>query len=779
MKYFEIFSEPGYHSAFLTTFSFSASAFEDIALSRLRSAGCRNIHVVADEGMLNDEFAQFGIPRHAGTYYHLVKEKRAGAFHPKIMLQLGRERARLIVTSANLTSTGLAGNLELVNIVECAGKDNPAAPLILAALKYMSNCVTHPNAWFSEGLRRATARTPWLLGLSPEDQYVDPTFGLTGLLHDQSTQSVADQFTDLVSPDEIHRLTVVSPFWDDELAALKQLQQGFGAPPVRVVVERERGLFPRDAASRVDNLSIHDLTPLQANRRLHAKLFIAEGKFFDHVLAGSMNCSVAALMHINGKSRNAEVGLYRRVAAGTAVEAMGLSSCFETQISLSELPPFQDQSETTAESKIFIDGGSLSKLGTKLAWSPPQGCSPLDCRLALVGTDGQVIFEGIALKPTTTSIWTCDLAEERITRCYGIIHFPDGSQSAPIVICDLDAIQVASREVHRGKKAQLLSSLEDINDEDLDILEILIELQQLSDTETEGAALVRRLQQRAPSPEPEKPPAKLSYQQFIEGRDKDRGRNTNGVGKFQAETHLSDVRSALNRILGILAPFNTNLAGLEEGSTEDLSPTEPQEEDPLNEYPSEDRQFGRPQPLVRNRHAARERTAGDLVSAVKRFTDQMSERRQHPVTSTELVHLRALLQIVLAHSIPRGEKPDAKRVLPAYESSSENWSRLVAKLVQSIFVRGDDPFASLELTADQDQVPDVVLECWAAIAVSISLALSVTRHERSAGPIKGPLERFQVITTSRIKSEIFEDADAHRTYLRFFEKFEERFAHLK
>ncbi len=779
MKYFETFSEPGFHSAFLTTFSFSSSAFEDIALSRLRSVGCRNIVVVADENMLNEEFSQFGIARLAGKYYHLVKEKREGAFHPKIMLQLGRDRARLIITSANLTATGLAGNLELVSVVECSGNEDPSAPLMLAALKYFSTCVTSPDAWFHEGLHRATARTPWLSTDLPQDQYVDSTHGLTALLHDQSPLSMIDQFTDLVSSDLVHRFTVVSPFWDEALVALKRLKQGLGDPLVRVLVERERGLFPRDAAHDVKDLSIHDLTPLQANRRLHAKLFIAEGQMYDHVLAGSMNCSVAALMHINGKSRNAEVGLYRRVPAGMAVEAMGFSACFETQLNASELPPLQEQPEATIPTKVVVDGGSLTKRGTQLAWTPPQTCSPAECCLSLIGTDGNVAREEIVFQATTDSTWITDLGEEKMPRCYGIVQFPDGSQSAPIIICDLDAIQVASREVHRGRKAQLLSALEEAIDEDLHILEILIELQQLSDASTEGEAMLRRLKQRASSAEPEQPPAKLSYRQFIEGRDKSRGRDAKGVGKFQAETHLSDVRSALNRIIGIVAPFSTDLGQLEDKVEADLSPTEPTNEDPANPDPIEHRQSVTPQIVARNRRAERERTADELVSAVRRFTDQMNEGRQQPITFTELVHLRALLQIVLAHSIPRGEKPDGKRVLPAYESSSENWSRLVAKLIQSLFVRGADPFASLELPADQDQVPEAILECWAAIAASISLALSVTRHERSAGPIRTPLERFQVITAARIKSEIFEDADAHRTYAQFLEKFETRFAYLK
>ncbi|MFA7587059.1 MAG: hypothetical protein WCY11_12855 [Novosphingobium sp.] len=67
MKYYDVFAESGHHSAFLTTFAFSAQAFEDIVLPKLRGAGCRNIAILADRSMLNLNLAEFGAPRYAGA----------------------------------------------------------------------------------------------------------------------------------------------------------------------------------------------------------------------------------------------------------------------------------------------------------------------------------------------------------------------------------------------------------------------------------------------------------------------------------------------------------------------------------------------------------------------------------------------------------------------------------------------------------------------------------------------------------------------------------------
>ena len=47
------------------------------------------------------------------------REGAAGVFHPKLVVQLGRNGGRIIVSSANMTATGLAGNLELAGEFTC------------------------------------------------------------------------------------------------------------------------------------------------------------------------------------------------------------------------------------------------------------------------------------------------------------------------------------------------------------------------------------------------------------------------------------------------------------------------------------------------------------------------------------------------------------------------------------------------------------------------------------------------------------------------------------
>jgi hypothetical protein len=120
MKLYDLYSDKGFHTSVATSFGLDFDAYETIVLPRLKGAGCRNNIVVADSRMLTYALSDVSrLPALAGTAYTVTGAAADGVFHPKIFLQLGRRRGRLIVSSANLTTPGLAGNLEIAGVVEC------------------------------------------------------------------------------------------------------------------------------------------------------------------------------------------------------------------------------------------------------------------------------------------------------------------------------------------------------------------------------------------------------------------------------------------------------------------------------------------------------------------------------------------------------------------------------------------------------------------------------------------------------------------------------------
>lgn len=112
MKLYEYYGKSGFHTCIVTTFGLDFDAYENVIFSRARGAGCHNNLLIADGRMLSLALdGNSSLPRHAGRLYSVTGAAAKGVFHPKVTLQLGRSGGRLIVSSANVTSAGLAGNL--------------------------------------------------------------------------------------------------------------------------------------------------------------------------------------------------------------------------------------------------------------------------------------------------------------------------------------------------------------------------------------------------------------------------------------------------------------------------------------------------------------------------------------------------------------------------------------------------------------------------------------------------------------------------------------------
>lgn len=92
MKYYEAFGEGGFHTAFMTTYSFGTLAFEDIPFPKLRGGGCRNIVVFADRAMVNQAFADFGLRVLQARVTTSSRPKRHAPFTRKLRFSSGKTK---------------------------------------------------------------------------------------------------------------------------------------------------------------------------------------------------------------------------------------------------------------------------------------------------------------------------------------------------------------------------------------------------------------------------------------------------------------------------------------------------------------------------------------------------------------------------------------------------------------------------------------------------------------------------------------------------------------
>ena len=253
-------------------------------------------------------------------------------------------KGRLIVGSANTTAAGLAGNLELVGLVECNEEPGPEQSLIASAWAYSEGILDTENRSVAQQLSWMQARVPWLHKAAPASDTVElPDGTLAAFFATNDQLGILERFVRAISGDTIERIIVLSPYWDAELAAVNDLAQTLGPSETILLIDKDRALFPVNAFSDQLGLRLVDIGDHSEGRFVHAKLIIAQSTTADHVLFGSANCTIAALGRENYTGSNEEACLYRRVSRHSVSEALGLDELIGTSDSLQvvDIPPFK------------------------------------------------------------------------------------------------------------------------------------------------------------------------------------------------------------------------------------------------------------------------------------------------------------------------------------------------------------------------------------------------------------------------------------------------------
>lgn len=136
----------------------------------------------------------------------------AAAFHPKVALLVYEDAVRLLVGSANLTEPGYRRNREVAAALRATEKTPDAAPLILQALAGLREAL-QPQ-WNDASERVVALATERLTPFAPraaEDEQSQFVWSRPGL-------PLWRRFVDAwPAAEQIQSLTIVSPFWSEEL----------------------------------------------------------------------------------------------------------------------------------------------------------------------------------------------------------------------------------------------------------------------------------------------------------------------------------------------------------------------------------------------------------------------------------------------------------------------------------------------------------------------------------------------------------------------------------
>lgn len=734
MKLYERFGERGYHTSIITSFGVDFDAYENVVLSRLKGAGCHNNILLCDAALLTQCLTEsYSLPRYAGRLYTANGAKAAGVFHPKLFVQLGRNGGRIIISSANVTATGLAGNLELASEFACGTEDCGEQRLIAQAWAYALRHCDRAGQALDAQIAWAEARTPWLRRAVLTRESVTMEDGTTAaLLTTGEKLGIGEQFVANVGDAPVTRLVVVSPYWDEDLKALGFIAKTLSPAKTDLLIDSDAGLFPVTALKKFRGVRLFDREKFRKGRFLHAKTLIAQTRKADHVLYGSANCTLAALGTKGFAGQNEEVCIYQRFPPGTVLNSLELAELLDPSHELDpdELEQAESEDELDLVGWLKRTPGRFECSYETLIWTPPTDVDPSSATIQLLNSEGHELDcrLGPGAKRGVSRHYQITTLTER--PAFATLLHPDGTRSARAIVTLIDKIRETAKEARSKHTEKAASQLAEETEEGLwllDILDTLESAEGLQDSGGEGFSIKTPRKKAGEDYDASAQSKMLTYEEFIAGR-KPRAKDSLIATSSLGGSETSLVRGFLNRILEI---GNEDLQlGIEEerniDKAFDLGDETANAEEAMDRGESFDPEVGDKSPEEklrdeqRRKSVQRKATRGQIADAVRAFNERVSQRKSDgTLTTFDALRLRALLTIIAAAGWA-GRESDAGdtksrtslQVLPV-ENGADTWPRLMGQVLFGFFGGNDPCIRHLRLDALHEQLTDDVLECWA------------------------------------------------------------------
>lgn len=743
MRLYERFGDRGFHTSIITSFCVDFEAYEDIALPRLRGAGSHNNLLLVDDKMLREALdGGLALPRFAGRWYSASGVTAKGVFHPKIVLQIGRGEGRIIVSSANMTSSGLAGNLELAGSLECTEDASPQQQIIAQVWQYASACFKDAGQAVASQLAWAEARTPWLRRAAPATGAVTLDDGTVAAFLTPQPQGIGEQFVRHLDGEPVKRLVVFSPYWDDKLDGLKHLIARLEPAKIALLVDTAKGEFPVKALGGIKNLTVHAVQDFCKGRFFHAKGVIAETRKWDHVLYGSANCTVAALGKSNFAGTNYEACLYKRLPAGITLDALDLASLIDksTAVDAKTWAQAEAADDDLAALEVKAAPGRFECHLDILSWYPPGGVAPDGATLELLNLDRQVLDRDLTpLAGSGKGELRYRLPADVARPAFARLRYADGAVSALAIVSLVDVIRQEAREQRSRSAEQAASRLADETEAGLMILEVFDALEAAEarlNREPEPASFGNRRKKAEEKGADQF--RTLDYESFIAGRRPPEISATLFANSL-AGSELSLVRNFLNRIIG--------LGGVAEDASEDEDQLgfafnlgdDTSDPDAAMAAAGEtgidpsQRSVDEEAKLERQRMAAhRKASRAQIVQAASQFVKKIDIRKKAgALTTLDILRLRALLMITVAagHDRPSSAsdiETSSLQVLPR-EGSEDSWPRVIGRILFGVFDGGDPAIRHVQLETAGEHIAEDILECWATCFWCVQAAFAAPR----------------------------------------------------
>jgi hypothetical protein len=368
-----------YSSCIITSYTFDFMFFEERIMSILRTSNIKNINVFLDGKYLDkyhEDLDNNGFKTHKTYSINKIYEK--GVFHPKIMLLTGPKQGLLIIGSGNLTTSGLSTNDEIWGAFHLNSIDSPNATLFAAVWNYLQQYFIQTKGFNTQKLSWITQRSPWLNDIKGllNDSFISINKEVeVKFISNKKNISSYQEIIENLPPKTINKLTIISPYFDENGKILEQLKTDLKITKTVCITDSEFGLLPLNLNSQLDkSIDFYDWKDIFDIRlfdkrfnRLHAKIFHFEfDDGLEYIFIGSANATINALGSKIIKPVNAEAGiLLRRKTQKNYLQELG--------INIKRVSPINIKSFIKKKKNIIGESVSSIKYKIKIIYSEING----------------------------------------------------------------------------------------------------------------------------------------------------------------------------------------------------------------------------------------------------------------------------------------------------------------------------------------------------------------------------------------------------------------------
>ncbi len=285
----EISNSRGYSIALLTTFNFEISYFERTILSALYDKGIKNIELFVDADELEKAVSE-SIDNNLNKKYIANPIRINSAFHPKIVLLLGEEKAKLIVASANIKTSGYTLNNEIYNVFEYSKDSQENLNLINDVISFFERL--NGMSYYQD--ERIFNKINDLIYRHRRTDNNDIK------LIQNLDLSVIDQLKEIIK-EKVVSIDIAVPYYDNELLGYKSLSEAFDCKNINIYLQNGLSTFPvyyNKNNEIVESDNIYTYLKLKSNGKknfYHGKVFRINTENKTYILYGSSNCTLSAL----------------------------------------------------------------------------------------------------------------------------------------------------------------------------------------------------------------------------------------------------------------------------------------------------------------------------------------------------------------------------------------------------------------------------------------------------------------------------------------------------